>query len=63
MEVAYGESETVELQAEETAVEEPDGGDSEDEEGFFDKIGNAIKDVVDTVVDAVTGFFGSLFGW
>ena len=63
VEVAYGESETVELQAEETAVEEPDGGDSEDEEGFFDKIGNAIKDVVDTVVDAVTGFFGSLFGW
>ena len=63
VEVAYGESETVELQAEETAVEEPDGGDSEAEEGFFDKIGNAIKDVVDTVVDAVTGFFGSLFGW
>ena len=63
VEVAYGESETVELQAEEAAVEEPDGGDSEDEEGFFDKIGNAIKDVVDTVVDAVTGFFGSLFGW
>ena len=63
VEVVYGESVTVELQAEETAVEEPDGGDSEDEEGFFDKIGNAIKDVVDTVVDAVTGFFGSLFGW
>lgn len=63
VEVAYGESETVELQAEEAAVEEPDGGDSEDEEGFFDKIGNAIKDVVDTAVDAVTGFFGSLFGW
>ena len=63
VEVAYGESETVELQAEEAAEEEPDGGDSEDEEGFFDKIGNAIKDVVDTVVDAVTGFFGSLFGW
>ena len=63
VEVAYGESETVELQTEEAAVEEPDGGDSEDEEGFFDKIGNAIKDVVDTVVDAVTGFFGSLFGW
>lgn len=63
VEVAYGESETVELKAEETAVEEPDGGDSEEEEGFFDKIGNAIKDVVDTVVDAVTGFFGSLFRW
>ena len=63
VEVAYGESETVELQAEEAVEEVPDGGDSEDEEGFFDKIGNAIKDVVDTVVDAVTGFFGSLFGW
>lgn len=61
--VAYGESETVELQAEETAAEEPDNSETEDEGGFFDKIGNAIKDVVDTAVDAVTGFFGSLFGW
>ena len=63
VEVAYGESETVELQAEEAAVEEPDNSETEDEGGFFDKIGNAIKDVVDTAVDAVTGFFGSLFGW
>ena len=63
VEVVYGESVTVELQAEEAAVEEPDNSETEDEGGFFDKIGNAIKDVVDTAVDAVTGFFGSLFGW
>lgn len=63
VEVIYGESETVELQVEDTAAEEPDNSETEDEGGFFDKIGNAIKDVVDTAVDAVTGFFGSLFGW
>ena len=62
VEVVYGESETVELQVEDTAAEEPDNSETEDEGGFFDKIGNAIKDVVDTAVDAVTGFFGSLFG-
>lgn len=63
VEVIYGESVTVELQAEEAAEEVPDNSETEDEGGFFDKIGNAIKDVVDTAVDAVTGFFGSLFGW
>mgnify|MGYP005789219733 CR=1 FL=1 len=61
VEVAYGESETVELQAEDTTAEEPE--DSEDDNGgsFFEKLGNAVKKVVNTVVDAVTGFFGSLF--
>ena len=61
VEVAYGESETVELQAEDTTAEEPD--DSEDDNGgsFFEKLGNTVKKVVNTVVDAVTGFFGSLF--
>lgn len=63
VEVAYGESETVELQAEETVQEEPDNDTSDDDEGFFEKIGNALKNVWNTAVDAVTGFFGSLFGW
>ena len=34
VEVAYGDSETVELQAEEAAVEEPDNSETEDEGGF-----------------------------
>ena len=63
VEVAYGESETVELQAEEAAEEEPDNSETEDEGGFFDKLGNALKNAWNTAVDAVTGFFGSLFGW
>lgn len=63
VEVVYGESETVELQADEAVSEKPDDGGTEDEGGFFDKIGNAVKNVVDTIVDAVTGFFGSLFRW
>lgn len=63
VEVAYGESETVELQADETVQEEPDNDTSDDDEGFFEKIGNALKNVWNTAVDAVTGFFGSLFGW
>ena len=62
-EVAYGESETVELQAEETAEEVPDDDADDNGGSFFDKIGNAVKNVVDTVVNAVTGFFGSLFRW
>ena len=61
VEVAYGESETVELQAEDTAAEEPDGGEDDNGGSFFEKLGNTVKKVVNTVVDAVTGFFGSLF--
>lgn len=70
VEVVYGESDTTELQADKAAEEEP--AEDEDNNGgsFFDKIGNAVKDVVDTVknvvdtvVHAVTGFFGSLFRW
>ncbi len=63
VEVAYGESETVELQAEEAVVEEPDDDADDNGGSFFDKIGNAVKNVVDTVVNAVTDFFGSLFRW
>ena len=63
VEVIYGESVTVELQADETVQEEPDNDTSDDDEGFFEKIGNALKNVWNTAVDAVTGFFGSLFGW
>ena len=63
VEVAYGESETVELQAEEAAEEVPDDDADDNGGSFFDKIGNAVKNVVNTVVNAVTGFFGSLFRW
>lgn len=63
VEVAYGESETVELQAEEVAEEVPDDDADHNGGSFFEKIGNAVKNVVDTVVNAVTGFFGSLFRW
>ena len=31
--------------------------------GFFEQIGNTLKNAWDTAVDAVTGFFGSLFRW
>ena len=61
VEVAYGESETVELQAEDTTAEEPDGGEDDNGGSFFERLGNTVKKVVNTVVDAVTGFFGSLF--
>ena len=61
MEVAYGESETVEFQAEDTTAEEPDDGEDDNGGSFFEKLGNTVKKVVNTVVDAVTGFFGSLF--
>ena len=63
VEVAYGESETVELQTEEAAEEVPDDDADDNGGSFFDKIGNAVKNVVNTVVNAVTGFFGSLFRW
>lgn len=62
-EVAYGESETVEIQADD-AAEAPDSDDAEDSgDSFFERLGNTVKKVVDTVVDAVSGFFGSLFRW
>ena len=61
VEVAYGESETVELQAEEAAEEVPDDDAGGNGGSFFEKIGNAVKNAWNTVVDAVTGFFGSLF--
>lgn len=57
VEVEYGESETVKLQAEEAPDEDTDDNGG----SFFEKIGNAVKNAWNTVVDAVTGFFGSLF--
>ena len=61
VEVAYGESETVELQAEKAEEEAPDEDTDDNGGSFFEKIGNAVKNAWNTVVDAVTGFFGSLF--
>lgn len=56
VEVAYGESESVEFNASEAEAEEP----AEDEDdSFLSKLGNVIKNVVDTVTD----FFKSLFSW
>lgn len=49
-EVVYGESDTMELQAEKAA---------EEDDSFLSKLGNAIKNVVNTVTD----FFNSLFRW
>ena len=40
-------------------VPDTDGADG----GFFEQIGNTLKNAWDTAVDAVTGFFGSLFRW
>ncbi len=56
IEVAYGESECVEFNASEAAAEEPaeDGSN-----GFLTNLGNAIKNIVNTVTD----FFKSLFRW
>lgn len=56
VEVVYGESESVEFNASEAEAEEPEGngGDS-----FLNNLGNAIKNVINTV----TGFFQSLFRW
>lgn len=56
VEVAYGEAESVEFSASEAEDEEPEGNN---DEGFFTKLGNAIKSVVNTV----TNFFKSLFSW
>ena len=56
VEVAYGESESVEFNASEAEAEEPE---ESNDDGFFTKLGNAIKSVVNTVTD----FFKSLFSW
>lgn len=56
VEVAYGESESVEFSASEAEAEEPE---ESNDDGFFTKLGNAIKSVVNTVTD----FFKSLFSW
>ena len=65
VEVAYGESETVELQAEEAVQEEPQEPEEDESQeesgGFFERLGNTVKKVVNDVVDTVKGFFGSLF--
>lgn len=37
--------------------------DTDGDGGFFEQIGNTLKNAWDTAVDAVTGFFGSLFRW
>ena len=67
VEVAYGESETVELQAEEAVQEEPQEPEEDESQeesgGFFERLGNTVKKVVNDVVDTVKGFFGSLFRW
>lgn len=49
-EVVYGESDTMELQAEKAA---------EEDDSFLSKLGDAIKNVIDKVSD----FFNSLFRW
>lgn len=54
VEVAYGESDTTELQADKAAEDEPAG---DEDDSFLSKLGNAIKNVVNSVVD----FFKSLF--
>lgn len=43
--------------------EVPDTDGADGEGGFFEQIGNTLKNAWDTAVDAVTGFFGSLFRW
>lgn len=47
----------------EPVQEVPDTDRAEDDGGFFEQIGNTLKNAWDTAVDAVTGFFGSLFRW
>lgn len=56
VEVAYGESDTTEIQADKAAEDEPAG---DEDDSFLSKLGNAIKNVIDTVTD----FFQSLFRW
>lgn len=43
--------------------EVPDTDGADGEGGFFEQIGNTLKNAWDTAVEAVTGFFGSLFRW
>ena len=59
VEVVYGESDTMELQADKAAEEEPAEDEDNEDDSFLSKLGNAIKNVVNTV----TGFFKSLFRW
>lgn len=59
VEVVYGESDTTELQADKAAEEEPAEDEDNEDDSFLSKLGNAIKNVVNTV----TGFFKSLFRW
>lgn len=59
VEVVYGESDTTELQADKAAEEEPVEDEDNEDDSFLSKLGNAIKNVVNTV----TGFFKSLFRW
>lgn len=47
----------------EPVQEVPDTDGADGEGGFFEQIGNTLKNAWDTAVDAVTGFFGSLFRW
>ena len=56
MEVAYGESDTTEIQADDTAEDEPteDTGN-----GILSILGNVIHSIVNTVTD----IFKSLFRW
>lgn len=59
VEVVYGESDTTALQADKVAEEEPAEDEDNEDDSFLSKLGNAIKNVVNTV----TGFFKSLFRW
>lgn len=59
VEVVYGESDTTALQADKAAEEEPAEDEDNEDDSFLSKLGNAIKNVVNTV----TGFFKSLFRW
>lgn len=59
VEVVYGESDTTELQADKAAEEEPAEDEDNDDDSFLSKLGDAIKNAIDTVTD----FFQSLFRW
>lgn len=59
VEVVYGESDTMELQADKAAEEEPAEDEDNEDDSFLSKLGDAIKNVIDKVSD----FFNSLFRW
>ena len=59
VEVLYGESDTMELQADKAAEEEPAEDEDNEDDSFLSKLGDAIKNVIDKVSD----FFNSLFRW